>query len=321
MDIKINFINEPDTIALKQAYTDALDEVMAGDKEVMTVEADLSAASGVLSIEEKYPDRVLNVGIAEANMIGMSAGLSRTGKKVYAHSFAAFVARRAFDQIFISCAYGKNSLRLYGSDPGVYTAFNGGTHMSFEDLGIMRTIPGAVIFDVCDSVMMGKVVKMVKDIPGIVYFRAGRGVEPKIYPDDTEFPVGKSKVLIDGSDVVIFTGGVVVSEALKAAKLLEDKGISAAIVDLYCVKPIDADTIVSFAKKTGAVVTTDNHNVNGGLGDAVASVLCEKCPTPMLKLGINEEFGEVGSVDFLKGRFGLDAEGIVKKAEEALKLK
>ena len=315
------YINKPDVMDIRTAYTQALDEVLAEDESVMSVEADLMGASHVTSIWGKYPDRIMDVGVAEANMIGVSAGLACAGKKVYAHTFAAFATRRAFDQIFISCAYGKNSIRIWGSDPGIAARFNGGTHMPFEDLSMMRTIPSVTILDICDTTMMKAMMHATKDMDGIVYLRADRGEEPKIYPDGTKFEIGKGNVLRDGTDVTIITSGIMVGESLTAAEELEQQGISAAVIDMFTIKPIDRELIVEYAKKTGAIVTTDNHNINGGLGDAVAAVLAEECPTPMRRLAVEDQFGEVGDIDYLRGRFHLTAQGVKDKVQEVLRIK
>lgn len=315
------YLNQPDVMDIRTAYTQALDEVLAEDEAVMSVEADLMGASHVTSIWGKYPERIMDVGVAEANMIGVSAGLSCAGKKVYAHTFAAFATRRAFDQIFISCAYGKNSIRIWGSDPGIAARYNGGTHMPFEDLGMMRTIPTATVLDICDTTMMKAMIHATKDMDGIVYLRADRGEAPRIYADGAEFEIGKGNVLRDGTDVTIITSGIMVGESLNAAEQLAAEGISAAVIDMFTIKPIDRELIVEYAKKTGAVVTTDNHNINGGLGEAVAAVLAEEYPVPMRRLAIEDQFGEVGDLDYLRKRFHLTSDGVAEKVHEVLKLK
>lgn len=322
--MKANFIveseNNLEESTLNQAYMNALDEVLEEDETVVSLDADLMHAVGVQNIAGKYKGRVLDVGIAEANMMGMAAGLAYSGKKPYAHTFACFATRRTFDQIFISSAYGKNDIKIFGSDPGICAAYNGGTHMPFEDIGLMRTIPNATIIDIADNTMMKAIVHEVKEREGVVYFRAGRQQARKVYKEGSNFQIGKGNVLVDGNDVTIITSGIMAAEALDAAKILNQRGISAAVIDMFTIKPIDQELIVKYAQKTGAVVTTDNHNENGGLGDAVASVLGEHCPTPMKKIAIHEQFGEVGSFDYLKERFGFNAQGIMEAVTQVLSL-
>lgn len=322
METKIRYTNQMEDIPLRDAWVETMAALMEEDPSVMDVEPDMTKTTGIYKIMDRFPGRIVNVGIAESNMIGMAAGLASTGKKVYAHSFASFAVRRPFDQIFISAAYAGQSIRIYGSDPGIYALANGGTHMPFEDVGLMRTIPNATIFDISDAVMMRKIARIAKDLEGIVYIRAGRAQVPSIYPKDTDFEVGKGKVIIDGKDVAIFTGGIMVSESIKAAEELDKRGISAAVIDMFTIKPVDKELIIAYAKKTGAIVTTDNHNANGGLGDAVASVLGEYCPTPLCKLAINDEFGQVAtSLDYLRQAYHLNAAGVIEKVECVLRKK
>ncbi len=321
MDFKVVFKNEVESETLSQAYTKAMDGILSADKDVISMDADLMHAVGIQNIMDKYPGRVMDVGIAEADMAGIAAGLAYGGKKPFIQSFACFVTRRAFDQIFISAAYGRNSIKIFGSDPGICAAYNGGTHMPFEDLGAMRTIPGATIIDITDNAMMADMIPKLKDLEGVVYFRASRAAVRKVYAGGSKFEIGKGAVLKDGGDVAIITGGLLVPEALLAAEELSKNNIDAAVIDMYSIKPIDAELIVEYARKTGAVVATDNHNVNGGLCDAVAAVLADRCPTPMKRVAVFDEFGEVGSLEFLMDRFNLNAKTIVERAGEVLKMK
>lgn len=316
-----DFNNEWETMEQRDIYVQTIDELLAEDRDVVTLDADLMHAINIQKIRDKYPDRVLNVGIAEANMTGFAAGLAYGGKKPYIHSFGCFASRRAFDQIFISGAYGDNSIRIWGSDPGITSAYNGATHTPFEDIAMMRTIPGATVLEISDGTMFRCILRQIKDMKGIIYFRTTRGKMKKIYPADARFTIGKANVLVDGQDVTIITGGIMVSEALNAAKILEKQGISAAVIDMFTIKPIDVDLITEYAKKTGAIVVTDNHNVNGGLGDTVAAVLCEQCPVPMKKLAVYDEFGEVGSLEYLQNRFMFNETGIIQTVNEVLKEK
>ncbi len=321
MSVVLDYKNEIEIETLSQAYTEAMDEIMAEDKDVISLDADLMRAVGIEEIKEKYSGRVMDVGVAEANMIGIAAGLSYAGKKPYVQTFACFATRRAFDQIFISAAYGGNPIRIFGSDPGLFAAFNGGTHMPFEDIALMRTIPGAVVIDITDNTMMKDIIRQAKDAKGVFYFRAGRSNTKKVYADGSTFKIGKGNVLKDGTDVTIVAGGFLVSEALNAAQELEEQGISAAVIDMFTIKPIDGDLIEQYAKKTGSIVVCDNHNTNGGLGDAVAAVLVERSPVPMRKLAVFDAFGEVGSREYLEKRFDLNKAGIVRKVQDVLLMK
>ncbi|MDR1507307.1 MAG: transketolase family protein [Treponema sp.] len=321
MSFHVDFNDRMEEKTLSEVYTETLAGLLAEDKAVVTIDADLAHAHNTQKNIEEYPDRVLNVGIAEANMTGFAAGMAYGGKKPYIQTFGCFATRRAFDQIFISCAYGQNSVRIYGSDPGICSAFNGATHTPFEDLGLMRTLPGATILEITDSVMFRYLLGKVKDMSGVIYLRASRASVKKVYSDNSDFTIGKGNVLADGNDVTIVTGGILAAEALKAAKTLAGRGVSAAVIDMFTVKPIDKDLIAEYAKKTSAFVVTDNHNVNGGLGDAVAAVLCDRCPVPMKKLAVNDEYGEVGSVEYLQNRFSLNEQGIIEKVDEVLQLK
>jgi transketolase len=321
MQTDIVFNNELEKDSLSAAHVMALDKLMAEDQNVVSLDADLMHAIKTPEIKDRYPGRVESIGIAEANMVGMAAGLSYSGKTPYVHTFVAFIARRAFDQLFVSCGYAHNKINIFGSDPGIFAAYNGGTHMSFEDLAIMRTIPDATVIDIADNAMMYDIVMQAKDIPGVVYFRAGRGIVKKIYADGSRFEVGKGIELRNGTDVTIITSGIMVPDALNAAAHLENQGVSAAVIDMFTIKPIDVDLIVRYAEKTGAIVTTDNHNINGGLGDAVAAVLAEHCPTPMKKLAVPDQYGQVGSLDYLRDAYSLNETGIIEQAKKVLRMK
>jgi transketolase len=254
-------------------------------------------------------------------MIGIAAGLSATGKIPFAHTFATFATRRCYDQVFISGAYAKANVRIIGSDPGVTSAYNGGTHMPFEDMGIMRNIPEMTVLEPTDSVMLIDIIKQLAGLYGMFYVRLLRKNAIKIYEEGSTFEIGKAVKLKDGKDVTIIANGIMVAEALKAAYMLEEKKISTRVLDMFTLKPIDKETIITCAKETGAIVTAENHNIINGLGSAVAEVLVENIPTPMERVGVKDLFGEVGPVDYLKERFELTANDIVKKAEKVLKRK
>ncbi|MCL2479460.1 MAG: transketolase family protein, partial [Treponema sp.] len=291
---------------MRAVYCDTLLRLAAEDKRIMVIEADLMKASGTMPFKTAYPDRGIDVGVAEANMIGVASGLSAGGKIPFAATFGCFAARRLYDQFFISANYARLNVKLTGTDPGVTAAYNGGTHMPFEDIGLMRQIPGLSILEPSDPVSLEKLVEACAAHYGCTYMRLHRKPAPAIYGSSEKFSLGKGKVLRDGIDVTIIALGVVmVNEALKAAKKLEDLGISAAVIDILSVKPLDKDLVLSYAAKTGKIVTAENHRIAGGLGGAIAEFCSMTRPTPIAMVGVNDEFGEVGTQEWLMERFGL----------------
>ncbi len=307
---------------MRQVYTNTLLELAEKDENIVVVEADLMSATGTKPFKEKYPERFFNVGVAEANMVGISAGLAAEGKIPFAASFGCFAARRTYDQFFLSANYGRLNVKLVGTDPGITAQYNGGTHMPFEDAGIMRNIPGLVICEPCDTVSLAGLIPQLAYHQGPTYLRLHRKGSVTIYPEKEEFKLGKGKVLRDGSDLTLLaTGLVMVPEAMKAAETLAKEGVEAAVIDLHTFKPIDADLILEYARKTGAVISCENHNIINGLGSAVAEVLIENHPVPMKRIGVNDEFGEVGTLEYLQERYRLHAANIVETAKELLKRK
>lgn len=313
--------NEMEPVEMRSVYAKTLINLAKENEKVVVLDADLMSSMGMTAFLEQFPDRTFNCGIQEANMIGVASGLSATGKIPYAHTFGPFASRRCLDQSYLSAAYAKLNVKIIGSDPGVTAAFNGGTHMPLEDMGIMRNIPGITIMEPTDSVMLENIIIQLSKLYGVHYVRLLRKNAIKIYEQNSVFPIGKGIKLKDGKDVTIIANGIMVAESLKAAKTLEGKGISATVVDMFTFKPIDKDIIFECAKKTGAIVTVENHNTLTGLASAVAGVLVEGTPVPLEKVGVNDEFGEVGPVDYLKKRFELTADDIVKKVEKVLKRK
>ncbi|HBE04801.1 MAG TPA: transketolase [Spirochaetia bacterium] len=307
---------------MRSVYTETLIELAEKNNNIVVLEADLMKSQGTVKFMEKFPERTFNIGVAEANMVGIAAGLSALGKIPFAATFGCFAGRRVYDQFFISANYAKLNVKLVGSDPGVAAAYNGGTHMPFEDLGIMRNIPKCTVLEACDQVSLRKLMIKSAEHYGSVYMRLHRKPVEPVYPENEEFELGKGKVLKDGSDItIIANGAIMVHEALAAEALLQKEGIRAAIIDMHTIKPIDKDLIIRYAKKTKALITCENHQVVNGLGSAVAEVLSENIPTLMARLGINDEFGEVGTQEFLQKRFGLTGIAIAEKATELLKRK
>jgi transketolase len=311
-----------DQLEMRAVYAQTLIELAEKDDRIVLLEADLMKASGTPVFKNRFPERTFNVGVAEANMVGVAAGLSAGGKIPFADTFGCFAARRTYDQFFISANYARLNVKLTGTDPGVSAAYNGGTHMPFEDAGIMRNIPQLVVFEPGDPVSLKALVIQCARHQGCTYMRLHRKYIEPVYPENETFELGKGKVLKDGNDVtLIAVGAIALAEALKAADLLSKDGISAAVIDMHTIKPIDTELVLRYAKKTGAILTCENHQVINGLGSAVAETLSENYPTPMKRLGVDDEFGEVGTQEYLQERFGLTAENYAACARELLKQK
>jgi transketolase len=271
--------------------------------------------------KKKFPDRFINCGIAEANMVGVAAGLSSVGFIPFAHSFGCFASRRVCDQIFMSGAYAKLNIRIVGTDPGVTAAYNGGTHMPFEDMAVLRSIPTITLLEPTDSVQLNALLPQLVAGYGVYYIRLMRKNAVSIFSEGSEFTIGRGVILRGGSDVTLIASGIMVAEALKAAALLGEQGLSARVVNLFTWKPVDAALIGTCALETGAIVTCENHNIIGGLGSAVSEVVGETHPVPMERVGVHDEFGEVGSEDYLRGRFRLNAIDIAAAAVRTIKRK
>ena len=321
MSIILNHEHNIESMAMRDAYVEALMKAAEENDRVLAVDADLSRAINLGRFIEKYPGQMINCGVQEANMYGVSAGLSVMGFIPYAHTFACFASRRAFDQIFLSCAYAKLNVRVVGSDPGVTAIYNGGTHNALEDLSLFRVVPGMTIIEPSDTTMMKDLVYQTASLYGMFYIRLIRIAMPKLYEEGSTFTIGKAVQLREGKDVTIIATGICTNEALKAAKELEQEGISARVLNMFTIKPIDREAIIAAAEETGAIVTAENHNFINGLGAAVAEVLVENCPIPMERVGVHDSFGEVGPYDYLVQHFGLGSTGIVAKAKKVFERK
>lgn len=307
-----------DNKAMKDVYIETLIELAKEDERIVVLDADLMNSNSTIEFKKAYPDRALNVGVQEANMIGLAAGLAATGKVPFTHTFSCFNTRRALDQIYMSVAYAKLPVCIVGTDPGISASFNGGTHMPLEDVGVVRGIPTMTVIEPVDNVMIRSILKDVVNHGGPVYLRVNRKQPVQVYSEDADFVLGKGKVLRAGEDVTIIATGLMVSEALQATEILEVQGVNAQVVNIFTIKPIDQDLIVRCAQGTGAIVTAENHNVLNGLGSAVAEVCAEHCPVPIERIGVQDLFGEVGPVDYLQKRFAMTAEDIVKKTLKVL---
>ena len=303
---------------LRDTYCETLMSMAREDKRIVALDADLMASSGMKAYAKEFPDQWINCGVAEANMIGVAAGLSATGKVPFAHSFGPFASRRCCDQIFMSAAYAKLNVRIVGSDPGVTAAYNGGTHMPFEDMGILRTIPEMTLLEPTDSVMLENLLRQLARLYGVYYIRMLRKNAIAIYEPGTAFEIGKGVTLREGGDVTLIASGIMVHEALKAAALLGETGVRARVVNMFTWKPLDAALVEQCARETGAIITCENHNVIGGLGSAVCETVAGVCPVPVERIGVQDLFGEVGPEDYLRGRFHLCDVDIAAAAGRAI---
>ena len=309
-----------DKIATREAYGNALAEL--GEKyDFVVMDADLAAATKTSTFKKKYPERFFDCGIAEGNMISVAAGIATTGKPVFASSFAMFAAGRAFEQIRNSVGYPHLNVKIGATHAGITVGEDGATHQCLEDIALMRTIPGMTIINPADAVEARAAVEAALNIDGPVYLRFGRMAVPVINEADAKFEVGKGVQMKDGSDVTIVATGIMVNMALEAAAALEAEGISARVINIHTIKPLDKEIVVKAAKETGAIVTAEEHNIIGGLGSAVAEAVCEACPVPVTRVGTNDVYGHSGKVPPLLEMYGLTPANIVAKAKEAIALK
>lgn len=307
-----------DPADMRTVYCSTLMELAEKDRNILLMDADLLKASGCAQFRSRFPEQVVDCGIQEANMIGTAAGLSIVGKKPFAHSFASFVSRRCFDQTFISVGFAKSNVKLIGSDPGITAAENGATHQCMEDMGLMCAIPGNVVLDPSDNVMCRSLIKRLASYYGASYMRLYRKPMDRLYEDGSEFEIGKAVQVREGTDVTVIASGICVAEAVKAANVLRSVGISATVMDSFTWKPIDKEAIIAAAKKTGAIVTVENHNILTGLASVVSSVVVKNCPVPMESLGIPDSYGEVGPITYLMEHFGFTCNDIVEACKKVV---
>ncbi|MBQ0058806.1 MAG: transketolase family protein [Lachnospiraceae bacterium] len=310
--------HESDKRANRDAYVAAMQEMMRENSKVCHIDCDLMNCINTGKLLKEFPDRTYNAGIAEQNAMAVAGGMAATGMIPFVHSFGIFVSRRAFDQAFLACAYSGLNVNVIGSDPGVTAAYNGGTHMPFEDCGLYMNIPGAVVIDPADYAATYALTKQIAAADGIAYMRLVRKTVKTIYGDGSEFEIGKGITLKDGADVTLIASGIMVDEALKAEEALAAKGISARVIDMHTWKPLDEELIIKAAKETGAIVTCENHQVGTGLGSAIANVLAKNAPTPIEMVGVQDRFGQVGAQAFLAEEYNLLAADIVAAAEKVL---
>ena len=311
----------PENTEMRKAFCDTLMELAGEDKNVILMDGDLMGAMGTKPFAQEFPEQTIDCGIQEANAVGVAAGLSAVGKIPFVHSFGPFITRRACDQVYMSGAYAKLNVKLVGSDPGITAQINGGTHMPFEDMGIMRGIPEMTIVEPTDIAMLKSVLRQMKENYGMYYMRLVRKSCMKIYEEGSEFEIGKSVMLRDGGDATVIASGYCTAQALIAGEILDGEGIHIRVLDMFTWKPVDEEAVILAAKETGAVVTAENHNVINGLGSAVAEVLVKNHPVPVEMIGIQDLFGEVGNLEYLAERFELKADYIAAAVKKAVKRK
>ncbi|MRT01809.1 transketolase family protein [Ewingella americana] len=309
---------KPDNIEMRKVYGNVVREKIVENTPIIALEADLMSAMAMDGVHRDHPQHVINCGIMEANVIGVAAGLSLTGRVPFVHTFTAFASRRCFDQLFMSLDYQKNNVKVIASDAGVTACHNGGTHMSFEDMGIVRGLANSIVLEVTDAVMFRDILQQLVDLKGFYWVRTIRKQATQVYKEGSTFTIGKANLLRDGDDITLIANGIMVAEALKAAEILARDGISAAVIDMFTLKPIDKEIIQQYAAKTGKIVTCENHSIHNGLGSAVAEVLVEHTPVPMRRVGVKERYGQVGTQDFLQQEYGLTAEHILEAAKQLL---
>ena len=308
--------------ATRDAYGKALVELGGINDKVIVLDADLAAATKTGMFKKAYPERFFDCGIAEGNMMGVAAGLATTGHIVFASTFAMFAAGRAYEQVRNSIAYPKLNVKIGATHAGISVGEDGASHQCCEDIALMRAIPGMTIINPADDVEARAAVLAAADYEGPVYMRFGRLAVPRIFSEDYKFEWGKAVVLNEGVDVTICATGLMVNEAIEAQKILAAEGISAEIINVHTIKPLDSETILKSAAKTGAIVTAEEHSIYGGLGSAVSEAVCESSiRVPVVKLGVNDTFGKSGPAVELLHIFGLDAQNIVEKAKRAISMK
>ncbi len=307
--------------ATRDAYGRTLVELGDRGANIIVLDADLAEATKTGMFKKAYPDRFVDVGIAESNLMGIAAGLAATGHTVFASSFAMFAAGRAFEQIRNSIGYPHLNVKIGATHAGISVGEDGASHQCCEDIALMRTIPGMVILNPADDIEARACVLAAAEHDGPVYMRFGRLAVERVFDENYKFEIGKGNILSDGTDVTVIASGLMVGEAVTACKKLKEEGISARVVNMATIKPIDRDIIIDSAKKTGAIVTAEEHSIIGGLGSAVSEVVCETVPVPVVRVGVNDVFGKSGPAVELLHIFGLDADNIVKKAKQAIELK
>lgn len=302
----------------RKVLCDELSKLMKVDDKIVVLDADLSKPNGTAPLYKEFPDRCINCGISEANMASVAAGLSAYGFKPIIVTFAPFATRRIFDQIAVSIAYAKQNVKIVGTDPGITAELNGGTHMSFEDIALMRTVPNMIVYDAVDDIQLAQAVSQIMNHVGNIYIRMPRKSRPQVYTENYKFELGKADVVKEGKDITILAAGTMVYEAKCAADLLKELGIDAEVISLNTIKPLDEKTILDSISKTGHVITCENHNVKGGVYSAICELLCDKKPMHVGHVAVEDQFGQVGKYSDLLKAYNLEPIDIVEKVKKEL---
>jgi transketolase len=318
--MKITRTTEQRNVEMSKVYQDTLLELLETNEEVVVCDADLVGAIGLSSVFSKFTERCINMGICEANMMSAAAGMSLTGKIPFIHSLAPFAIRRLFDQLYLSGAYQKANVRIFGSDPGFWAAYNGGTHTSVEDIALARVIPDVTVLAPADAVQFQWILRETAEKYGMFYIRAGRHRKLyDLYEPGSTFEIGKGIVLSEGADVVIFAIGEMIKESLDAKVRLEEMSISVSVVDMFTIKPLDKELVKRTIQGKKVVVVAENHSIIGGLGSAIAEVMAENgTPALLSRIGIQDHFGEVGTAEYLQEKFKLKSDDIVNAVKELI---
>lgn len=303
---------------MRAVLYDFLKDEMAKNEKIVVIDADLGKANGTHALRNIYPDRAIDVGVAEQNMASIAAGMASYGYIPFISSFTPFATRRICDQIAISICYANMNVKIIGTDPGISAEFNGGTHMSLEDIGVLRSIPNLVIYEPVDATQLYKSLPKILEYKGPVYIRMFRKVAEPVFDDNYEFDLFKADVVKEGSDVTVLTTGIMVKEALKASEVLKEEGIDVEVINVHTIKPLDEETILNSLRKTGACAVLENHNLIGGLYSAVSELLCSKLPMKVEKVGVNDRFGEVGKMPYLKEVMGMTTEDVINAIKNAV---
>ncbi len=304
---------------LRKVLCNSLMEVMKSNDKVVSISADLDKANGLLPLRKIFPDRAFDAGIAEQNMAGIAAGMASYGYIPVINTFAAFATRRICDQVAVSICYANQNVKILGTDPGITAELNGGTHMTFEDIGVMRSIPNITIVEPCDAAELRQMIPAIIEHDGPVYLRLYRKNAPQVHGENYRFQLGKADLIKEGKDITILCSGIMVTEALKASEILLQSGVDAEVINLHTIKPLDGKAVIDSARKTGAIITCENHNILGGMRAAVAEVITANYPVRIYPVGVKDSKGLVGKLEYLKEEFGLTAVEVFKTAMEALK--
>lgn len=307
--------------ATRDAYGKALVELGKQHQDVVVLDADLSKSTKTADFAKEFPERFINAGIAEQNMIGMAAGLASAGKTVFASTFAIFAAGRAFEAVRNSVAYSRMNVKICATHAGLTVGEDGGSHQSVEDIALMRSVPNMTVVVPADGVSTARVLFALYESKGPAYLRLGRPAVPVIYGADSPFEIGKANVLRQGRDVAIIACGIMVAKALEAAQRLAEENIQAAVVDMHTIKPLDEEVIARMAEQSGAILTVEEHSIIGGLGSAVCETVCARHPVPVMRMGINDVFGQSGEPEQLLDYYGLNVEKLMLNVRDLLRKK